>query len=39
LFAEIPVHQGQTINHKVFKQNAVEYQSHLTIEYNLKVVK
>jgi len=32
-------HQWQTVNHKVFKQNAVDYQSHLTIENNLKIEK
>jgi len=33
LFAKIPVHQWQTINHTLFKQNVVNYyQSHLTIK-------
>jgi len=40
LFAKIPVQQWQTINRTLFKQNVVDYyQSHLTIENNVKVEK
>jgi len=39
LFAKIPIHQWQTINHKIFAQNAADYQSHLIIENNVKVKK
>jgi len=39
LFTNIPTHQWQTINHKLFKINAVAYPSHLTTKKLLKLEK